>query len=199
MKRFWILVFLLANVTVVHAGSPLLVEGHAAPQPFVSWANGYGALAEDRRHVAVFLSPEDARRVHPGLTAEVRFGADLQTETPVSGKVSDVLAEADPHTGQAIATIAIAPVTREPRSYVSVRIPVNARTALGVPTRAVIWESGKARVVRRVGENDYAAVDVTVGRQDTDFTEIIGGISISDTILVEGAIEWQNRGQAGEE
>ena len=197
MKRAALLTALFCAPSLVFGG--VYEMGHPSRQPFATWAYGYGALSQDRRHVAVYVSAQESRRIRAGSAAEIRVGEEAADAPPVAGRVVDLLPDADPRTGLAIATIEIPAQGSAPRTYASARIEVSARVALAVPTTAVIRRDGHAFVYRRKGDDDFETVAVETGQAGTDYTEVLAGVAPSDTILVQGALEWENRGAAGDD
>lgn len=179
--------------------SPLFEVGKPSVEAFVTWGTGYGAVAPDGRHVAAYVSFSDSRLIHAGSRAELRIETSSGAAAGFQSSVSDVLRNADPRTGQAIVTIPIPSGEFTPRSYVSVKIELKSRSALAVPTTAVVRVGGKPFVVRRKGKDDFEQVPVTVGRQNPKYTEILGGLKADDPILIRGAVEWVSRLTVGEE
>jgi hypothetical protein len=149
--------------------------------------------------VSVYVSIAESRRLRRGAPAEVRLGENVEGTTPVNGEIVDILADADPRTGQAIVTISIPAQTAAARTYATARFELDSRIALAVPTTAVVFEDGHPTVYKKKSAEDYEPAVVQIGQQTADFTEILGGVSPGDVILVQGALEWANRAAAAAE
>ena len=179
--------------------SPLFVTGHPIEHKFTTIATGYGAISEDRRHVAAYFSSGDTTKIKIGATAEIELVDSVNKSDFIGGQVSGILRNADPKTGQSIVTITMAKTASVPaRTYVSIDITLSSRTSLAVPTTAVIVTAGKFLVFKRDEKGDYDKTEVTVGSQAPDFTEIKNGLSTNDTVLVQGAVEWYQNLTGGE-
>ena len=181
------------------ADSSLFVTGQPTRKPFIRWAVGYGALADNLRSVAVYVSIADGRRIRSGNRAVISLFPQPEKTIEVPGTVSGVMSDADPNTGQAIVHIAIPEQSGPAHIYTNVRIATDERLAWSVPTNAVIWVNGSPLVYRKTGENQFSPVTVTLGQQRPDITEIRSGLNPEDTILVQGALEWANKDNAGAE
>ena len=180
--------------------SPIFKIGRPMWRSFSTTASGYGALGENQSHVAVYVSLAESRQVRPGAEAEVRLGPPEGMVASVSGRVTSVLADADPTTGQAIVSIEI-PLQREPaRTYASASIQTTTRRALAVPASALLMIDGQSFVFRQKSDNDFEKTPVVIGEQLADFIEIKSGLKETDNILVEGAAEWSYKDStAGDE
>jgi len=170
--------------------SPVFQIGQPAWRSFSTTASGYGALAEDQTHVSVYVPLKESGTVRRGAGAQVRLGAPEEAPVYVTGRVTSVLPDADPRTGQSIISIQIPWQQVPPRTYVSATIQTGSRRALAVPSTAVLIIGGEAFVFRRNEKNDFEKTPVRIGEQNPDFTEIAGGIRETDHVLVEGALEW---------
>ncbi len=171
--------------------SPLFVTGHPVEHNFTSVATGYGAISEDHRHVAAYFSAEDTAKIKIGAAAQVELVDSVNKSEFIKGHVSAILRNADPKTKQSIVTVSMpsaAPVRA--RTYVSLDITLSSRTSLAVPTTAVLIGQGKYFVFKKDGESDFDKAEITVGRQSPDFTEVKGGLNLNDTVLIQGATEW---------
>lgn len=200
MIRTWMgLLFVLSSAAFPVAGAdlgPVFQVGHPSRQPFSTWAYGYGALTHDREHVAAYFPGGASAHIRTGLQTKIRLGT---SESEIPGTVTDVLPEADPGTGQSIVTLRVAPQDLPARTYATVRIKLSSREALAVPTDAVVMEDGNPYVYKRDGKGDFDKVAVTIGEQSPSYTEIRHGLDVSDTVLVEGALEWEAQASGASE
>ncbi len=170
--------------------SPLFKIGQPGWHSFSTTASGYGALGENQSHVAVYVSLAESRQVQVGAEADVRLGPPEGMVAAVTGRVTSILADADPTTGQAIVSIQI-PLQREPaRTYASASIQTTARRALAIPSSALLMIGGQPFVFRQKADNNFEKTPIVIGDQLMDFIEIKNGLKETDNILVEGAPEW---------
>jgi multidrug efflux pump subunit AcrA (membrane-fusion protein) len=186
------LFFLAAHLNATEL-SPLFKVGRPAWKSFSITASGYGALGEDRAHVAVYVSARESKQVRVGAAVTVRLGAPTELTTVVEGRVTSVLRDADPSTGQAIVSIKIPVQTLPARTYASASIDIGAHRALSIPNGALIVSDGLPFVFRMKGENDFEKTPVTIGAQTSDAIEIENGLAPNDRILIEGAVEWAHK------
>lgn len=179
--------------------SPVFALGCPKVEPFRTEILAYGALAPDHTHVAVYAPAKDVARIRVGLRGEVTLSAPGGEGRTVRGRVSSVLRNADPKTGQAIVTLEIPRQEIQERAFAQVSIEVSARESLALPTTAVIVDQGKSFVYRRDPDQpeEFEKVEVQVGARNPSFTEIRGGVSPRDVVLTEGALEWSNQQQGG--
>ncbi len=169
--------------------SPLFVTGNPTRHEFLTIATGYGALSEDRRHVAAYFSGADTKKIKIGEMAEVELMG--KTTNRASGRVVSVWRNADPKTGQGIVTVALLnPSSLPARTYGSIDVTLSKRMSLAVPTTAVLILGGNTFVYEKANSGNFKKVHVVVGRQGPEFTEIKKGLKLSDTVLVQGALEW---------
>lgn len=181
--------------------SPVFALGRPELERFRTEIQAYGAIAPDRSHVAVYAPARDAARIRAGLRGEVTLSPPGGQGRTVRGEVSTILKNADPKTGQAIVTLQIPRQSVPEHTFVQASIEVGARESLALPTTAVIIDQGKSFVYRRDpdGAEDFEKVEVQVGARNPSFTEILSGVGPRDVVLVEGAIEWRNQQQGGDE
>ncbi len=171
--------------------SPLFVTSRPVEHQFTRVATGYGAISQDRRHVAAYFSSGDTMKIKIGEAARVELLDSANKSEFMQGLVSGILRNADPKTGQSVVTITMMKKANVPsRTYASIDITLSSRMSLAVPTTAVIVAAGKFLVFKQDEKGDFDKTKVTVGSQEPDFTEIKNGLSVSDTVLVQGALEW---------
>ena len=165
----------LAVGTLLFWSAPSGAEGLSAlfkiGQPvwrfFSTPAAGYGALGEDRSHAAVYVSSSESRRVRAGAAAEVRLGTPEGLVETAAGRVTSVLADADPRTGQAIIEIEI-PLQHLPeRTYAAAAIETNARRVLAEPAGALLLIDGRSFVFKQKSENDFEKTSIEIGDQSS--------------------------------
>lgn len=186
---------LIASAALAADLSPLFQVGKPSLHSFSTWAAGYGALGEDQSHVAVYVSPKDAVLIRAGMPAKVRLGPPEGLTVSVDGKVTSILADADPRTRQAIVSIVIPEQSMAPRTYANALIPTRMLAALSVPSTAIVVSGGKTYVYKKDNTGDFEQTEVHVGEQGPEFTEIRSGLRDTDDILIQGALEWAARDQ----
>lgn len=201
MKRLAALALLTALIAPARAAdlSPIFEVGEPSRQSFSTWAYGYGALTPDREHVAAYVALDASRGLRTGAHAQVRLDTAQGEGQVVEGTITDLLADANPRTRQAIATIKIPRQDLPARTYAHVQVELNSRVALAVPTDAVIWIDAKSTIFRQKGEDDFEPVVVDVGEQTPVFSEVRSGLKSGDKILVKGALEWSAKDTMVEE
>ena len=134
----------------------------------------------------VAVPQAQAARVRPGQAAEARFAA-FPGET-LSGRVIAILPGVDP-AARAL-TLRIELPNRDgrirPGLSAEVRIAGAAAQALTVPTEAVIRSSRRALVIVAEERGRYRPVEVTLGRQANDRTEVLAGLAEGQQVVASG-------------
>lgn len=128
-----------------------------------------------------------AARVRPGNAVEARTAA-FPGET-FAGKVGAILPEVNPATRTQRVRIELAnPRGRlAPGMFVSLNFgPSATRAALLVPSEAVIRTGKRNVVIVARGEGKFAAVEVAVGQESDNQTEIRSGLEENQKVVVSG-------------
>jgi RND family efflux transporter MFP subunit len=116
---------------------------------------------------------------------EVFITPDSDPDAVLSGEIMLISPSVDDRTGTVKVTIRT-DGNAMPGSFVRARIVTDTHDeTLAIPRRGVISDAGETFVF--IAEADTVRkVDVTVGFEDEDYAEIIGGISLGDTVVVLG-------------
>ncbi|MHB9087445.1 MAG: efflux RND transporter periplasmic adaptor subunit [Thiobacillus sp.] len=134
----------------------------------------------------VAVPQAQAGLVRTGQSAEARFAA-FPGET-VTGRVIAILPGIDP-AARAL-TMRIELPNRDgrirPGLSAEVQIAGTAASALTVPTEAVIRGSRRALVIVAEDNGRYRPVEVTLGRQANDRTEVLTGLSEGQQVVASG-------------
>ncbi|MEW6591598.1 MAG: copper-binding protein, partial [Pseudomonadota bacterium] len=127
-----------------------------------------------------------ADTVRTGQTAEARFAA-LPGET-IAGRVVAILPGVDP-AARAL-TVRVELPNRggriRPGLSAEVQIAGTATQALTVPTEAVIRGGRRALVIVAQDQGRYRPVEVTLGRQTEDRTEVLAGLAEGQQVVASG-------------
>ena len=133
--------------------------------------------------------------VPEGAVAEVRPGNTVTARTPAlrgtvfNGRVSAILPEVDATTRTIKARIELAnPGSRlVPGMFATIDFaPAQRQDSVLVPSEAVIATGRRAVVIVALEEGRFTPIDVEVGREANDQTEIIKGIRAGDEVVVSG-------------
>ena len=134
----------------------------------------------------VAVPQAQAGQVRTGHTAEARFAA-FPGET-VTGRVIAILPGVDP-TARAL-TVRIELPNRDgrirPGLSAEVQIAGATTTALTVPSEAVIRSSRRALVLVAEDKGRYRPIEVTLGRQANDRTEVLKGLAEGQQVVASG-------------
>jgi RND family efflux transporter MFP subunit len=116
---------------------------------------------------------------------KVFISPDSDPGAVLSGRIMLISPRVDERTGTVKVTIETEG-NAMPGSFVRVRIVTDTHDeTLAVPRRGVISDAGETFVF--LAEADTVRkVDVTIGFEDEDFAEILGGIELGDTVVVLG-------------
>jgi len=134
----------------------------------------------------VAVPQAQAGQVRTGHTAEARFAA-FPGET-VTGRVIAILPGVDP-AARAL-TLRIELPNRDsrirPGLSAEVQIAGTPASALTVPSEAVIRSSRRALVIVAEDQGRYRPVEVTLGRQANDRTEVLTGLAEGQQVVASG-------------
>jgi membrane fusion protein, copper/silver efflux system len=126
-------------------------------------------------------------QVHVGDTVTARVPA--LPASAFEGKLDAVLPHVDPMTRTLTARVALANPTAQlvPGMFVSVRFAGSTRPdVLLVPTEAVIETGTRRVVILAEGEGRFRPVNVEIGSEGGGQTEIRGGLTAGQTVVVSG-------------
>lgn len=124
--------------------------------------------------------------LEPGQTADVQMLNPGQA--PIPARVDYVYPEVAPATRTIRVRFVVANDRLALRPGTSVRVLVQgaSRTALLVPSEALIRSGERTAVILAEGEGLFRPVAVTVGSEQGDQTEIVRGLKAGDTVVVSG-------------
>lgn len=127
-----------------------------------------------------------AASVRVGQTVSARFAA-LPGER-FSGRVTALLptTQADSRTTTARIELANRGLRLRPGMFASVDLAGNARSALLVPSEAVIRTGTRILVMRAEKAGRYQPVEVTVGAENAGMTEITAGLAEGERVVASG-------------
>jgi len=134
----------------------------------------------------VAVPQAQAGQVRPGQTAEARFAA-FPGET-VSGRVIAILPGIDPVARALTVRIELPNRGGRIRPGLSAEVQIAAATAqaLTVPSEAVIRSSRRALVIVAEDKGRYRPVEVTLGRQVNERTEVLTGLAEGRQVVASG-------------
>lgn len=129
------------------------------------------------------------------LGAQVRAGDAVKARVPAlrdtvfDGKVDAVLPQVDPMTRTLTARVALANPRAQlaPGMFVSVQLANSGQhEVLLIPTEAVITTGTRRVVILAEGEGRFRPVNVEIGAEGDEKTEIRSGLSAGQTVVVSG-------------
>ena len=152
--------------------------------------------------IEVTVGEADGPKVRPGQAGEARvdglpktFPCRVIRAGPASGSP----------TRQTLAWLrASASFQLAVGSFASGTIQVGSRKgALVLPRGAILFREGRSFVVKKVGdqgeEADYQARAVTTGLETEDWVEILKGLDLGDSVVVEGGLAYLFPGFSSQE
>jgi len=127
-----------------------------------------------------------AGQVHPGSSVRVTFAA-YPGETFV-GRVSAILPEAQGETRTLTARIALANRggRLKPGMFATVQLGETARSALLVPSEAVVRTGKRSLVMLALDGGRYQPAEVRTGREAGGKTEILAGLDEGEKVVASG-------------
>lgn len=142
-------------------------------------------LIQDRRLEVNALVPEaDLASVRDGLTVRV-FGPTGSAET---GRVRIVAPIVDAKTRLGTVRVSLADDTKlKSGMFARVEIVADAKTALAVPLKSLVWHDAKAGVFKVTDANVAQLTEISIGRKTSEAVEVVNGLSPGDHIVVDGA------------
>jgi len=143
------------------------------------------SLIQDHRLEVNALVPEaDVSSVHVGLVVRI-FGPAGTTET---GRVRIIAPIVDAKTRLATVRVSLDPeTTLKVGMFARVEIMADAKTALAVPLKSLVWHDAKAGVFKVTDAGIAHLTEVSIGRKTSETVEVVKGLGVGDHIVVEGA------------
>ncbi len=130
------------------------------------------------------VSQQEIGKVRMGMPAEIECDAFPGEE--FSGSVTRIASVADPMSHATTVEISLKGGRIKPGMYLHVKLQIQTREAILIPSIAVI-EDGAKSVVTVVKSSVIRYKPVILGIRDGDQREIISGIALTDTLAVSGA------------
>lgn len=142
-------------------------------------------LIQDRRlEVDALISEADLLKVQAGHGVKIT-GPTGRVE---QARVRTVAPLVDVKTRLGTIRIALGESTDlRPGMFARVEIAVEARSALTVPFKALVWREAKSAVFKLTESGKAILTPVVTGRRTNGDVEIASGLQPGDTIAVEGA------------
>jgi len=86
----------------------------------------------------------------------------------------------------------------KPGMFVTVKLPgLQSASVLQVPASAIQDHEGKSFVFIQTGEEQFQRTDVTLGRRNRDWVEVLTGINLSDKVATSGGFALKSKMLAG--
>lgn len=126
-----------------------------------------------------------ANGLSPGLAAMIRVPG--QVGKPIQGVIQTVSGVVDSERQSVPVRVSVdnRDGMLRPNSYVELELRPKAEQAtLLVPTNAVVTDGSDTTVFVKTGDAKYRKRQVTVGRQNTEWTEILGGVAAGEEVVV---------------
>ena len=132
------------------------------------------------------IAETDAALIKPGAPVEARAAA--LPEKTFKGKVAALLPDVNATTRTLKARVVLANPGGQlkPGMFATLNFGSGARTALMVPSEAVIHTGTRAVVIVAEGGGKFGPADVEAGRESGDMTEIRKGLRAGQQVVVSG-------------
>lgn len=144
----------------------------------------FGLIQDGRLEVNALVPEADLSTVHNGLTVRV-FGPTGSAE---KGRVRIVAPIVDSKTHLGTVRVSLDPdTTLKSGMFTRVEIMTNAKTALAVPLKSLVWRDAKAGVFKVTDAGIAHLMEISIGRKTSEVVEVVDGLSVGDHIVVDGA------------
>jgi len=136
--------------------------------------------------VIASIAEQDLPMIKAGATATVRFPNAPDAGQPAI--VDYVYPTVDPktRTGKARIVLDNKELALRPGAYADVSFETGASLRLAVPSAAILRNESGAHVIMAMGEGRFMPMPVKTGLVSAGMTEILGGLSVGDPIVVSG-------------
>ena len=133
--------------------------------------------------VEVSLRESDAATVRTGSGADIEL-TGLPGRT-FKGRVTYVYPTLDPASRSVRARVVVTNTdgVLKPGMYATVRLTTPSRSALTVPTSALLRTGDRTVVFMDMGNGELMPMDVTVGRNAGDYTEVLSGLDAGTRVV----------------
>jgi len=174
----------LRNVTITAPASGIVLSKHVVEgQAFAAGAALYRIADLAEVWVEAELRGSDATRVAAGARAEM----DIEglRGRRYSGRVDYVYPTLDAAARTVRVRIVVANSNGllRPGMFATVRMGVTGRTALSVPSSAIVRTGERTIVFVDLGSGEYAARDVETGAIAGEFTEVLAGVEPGQRVV----------------
>lgn len=175
----------LKQTEIIAPAAGMIASRSVEPGQVVQAGTEMFRLIRDRRVEVDALVPEaDLLSVHDGQSVRV-FGPAGGVET---GSVRIVAPIVDAKTRLGTVRVSLAQDTAlKPGMFARVEITTDAKTALAVPLKALVWHDAKAGVFKVTDAGVALQTEVSIGRKTSEVVEVMNGLTAGDHIVVDGA------------
>lgn len=148
-------------------------------------------IADLTRMLVVATLPEDdLRLIHPGDTAIINASAYPNRE--FKGQVISLGAEVDPRTNSVPARLQIenSDMSLKAGMYVTLEIRADlGHDGITIPSAAVQRLNDKSIAFTPLGDNRFQRLDLILGVQQPDWTEVKSGVQPNQTVVTNGSFQ----------
>ncbi len=187
------------TVTVVSPASGYVTEKRVVEGQSINAGEPLLTLADlSRVWVEVEVRENDAAALRPGLTADIEFAA--LAGRPFKGRVEFVQPIIDPSTRTIRARVGVANtgMALKPGMYATVTVLIPSRTALTVPTSAVINTGERFVVFVDMGNGRLMPHDVVTGAATGDLIEVLSGLTAGQRVVTSAQFILESESNIGE-
>jgi membrane fusion protein, copper/silver efflux system len=148
--------------------------------------------------VEVSLRESDAAAVRSGTSADIEL-AGLPRRT-FKGRVTYVYPTLDPASRSVRARVVVTNTdgVLKPGMYATVRLSTPSRSALTVPTSALLRTGDRTVAFMDMGDGELMPMDVTVGRSAGEYTEVLSGLDAGTRVVTSAQFLLDSESNLGE-
>lgn len=148
--------------------------------------------------VEVSLRESDAAAVRIGSSADIEV-TGLPGRT-LKGRVAYVYPTLDPTSRSVRARIVVTNTdgVLKPGMYATVRLTTPSRSALTVPTSALLRTGDRTMVFMDMGNGELMPMDVEVGRTAGEYTEVLSGVNAGTRVVTSAQFLLDSESNLGE-
>ena len=148
--------------------------------------------------VEVSLRESDAASVRTGTAADIEFSG-LPGRT-LKGRVTYVYPTLDPTSRSVRARVVVTNTdgVLRPGMYATVRLTTPSRSALTVPTSALLRTGDRTVAFMDMGNGELMPMDVEVGRTAGEYTEVLSGLDAGTRVVTSAQFLLDSESNLGE-
>jgi Cu(I)/Ag(I) efflux system membrane fusion protein len=148
--------------------------------------------------VEVSLRESDAAAVRSGTSAGIELGG--LPGRPFKGRVTYVYPTLDPASRSVRARVVVTNTdgVLKPGMYATVRLSTPSRSALTVPTSALLRTGDRTVAFMDMGDGELMPIDVTVGRSTGEYTEVLSGLDAGTRVVTSAQFLLDSESNLGE-